>query len=33
VLYIKFDGENELGENQNPPWEGPFTLEWAMQAS
>ncbi len=32
VLYIKFDGENELGENQNPPWEGPFTLEWAMQA-
>jgi hypothetical protein len=33
ALYVKFDGENELGENQNPPWEGPFTLEWALQPS
>jgi Fibronectin type III domain len=31
TLYIKFDGENEFGENRNPPWEGPFTLEWAPQ--
>ncbi len=32
VLHIKVDGENELGENQNPAYEGVFTLEWAKQS-
>ncbi|MBV8716205.1 MAG: fibronectin type III domain-containing protein [Chloroflexi bacterium] len=30
TIYIKFDGVNP-GSNANPPYEGPFTLEWNMQ--
>jgi|GEM_PF-6705981 len=32
TLYIKFDGYNENGSNANPPYEGPFTLEWSQQS-
>jgi Fibronectin type III domain/NHL repeat len=32
TLYIKFDGLNENGSNANPPYEGPFTLEWFQQS-
>ena len=32
TLYIKFDGFNENGSNANPPYEGPFTLEWSQQS-
>ena len=32
TLYIKFDGVNEGGSNANPPYEGPFTLEWSQQS-
>jgi hypothetical protein len=32
TLYIKFDGINENGSNANPPYEGPFTLEWSQQS-
>ena len=32
TLYIKFDGVNENGSNANPPYEGPFTLEWSQQS-
>jgi hypothetical protein len=32
TLYIKFDGYNENGSNANPPYEGPFSLEWALQS-
>jgi hypothetical protein len=32
TLYIKFDGFNENGSNANPPYEGPFSLEWALQS-
>jgi hypothetical protein len=28
TIYIKFDGLNEGGSNANPPYEGPYTLEW-----
>jgi hypothetical protein len=31
-LYIKFDGLNEEGSNANPPYEGPFTLNWSQQS-
>jgi hypothetical protein len=30
TIHIKFDGANP-GSNANPPYEGPFSLEWAMQ--
>ena len=32
TIYIKFDGINENGSNANPPYEGPFTLEWSQQS-
>jgi hypothetical protein len=32
TLCIKFDGYNENGSNANPPYEGPFSLEWALQS-
>jgi Fibronectin type III domain len=32
TLYVKFDGVNEGGSNANPPYEGPFTLEWSQQS-
>ena len=32
TIYIKFDGVNENGSNANPPYEGPFTLEWSEQS-
>ena len=32
TLYIKFDGYNENGSNANPPYQGPFTLEWSQQS-
>jgi Fibronectin type III domain len=32
TVYIKFDGVNENGSNANPPYEGPFTLEWSEQS-
>jgi hypothetical protein len=30
TIYVKLDGVN-FGSNANPPSQGPFTLEWAMQ--
>jgi hypothetical protein len=30
TLHIKVDGQNELGEGQNPAYEGVFTLEWTQ---
>jgi hypothetical protein len=32
TIYIKFDGVNENGSDANPPYEGPFTLEWSEQS-
>jgi hypothetical protein len=32
TLYIKFDGLNENGSNANPPYEGPFSLQWFQQS-
>ncbi|HEY2261796.1 MAG TPA: fibronectin type III domain-containing protein [Streptosporangiaceae bacterium] len=33
TLDIKFDGLNENGSGANPPYEGPFTLEWSPAQS
>lgn len=33
TLFIKFDGLNENGSGANPPYEGPFTLEWSPAQS
>lgn len=30
TLHIKVDGQNELGENSKPAYEGVFTLEWTQ---
>jgi hypothetical protein len=30
TLHIKVDGQNELGANFNPAYEGVFTLEWTQ---